>query len=232
MAKKSTTQKKAAAVVSKNEDIVELVDDNVANETTVNNVSQLSNETKETAVENTDNNNTMQRDNVNSEELLMRKAGRTLLVKSKSQLNVDTFNYSGLQSKVLSKNNTVFLTFDTVNNSVTAYNDLRKNRDLSVKFSYYRVFFTYDGYNDKTTYDDVKKQMVSYVEKSVGSKVVYYKLYVKNKALMGTGDMTLDSLDGMTKLISKSGSLKSFNMNGLTGTFYRYNKLDKQVKTN
>lgn len=163
----------------------------------------------------------------------VRKAGRTLLVKSASgnAINSSVFEgLEGLKSKSETKSSSsYFLTFDTVSNAVNAYRKLRaESSDYRVKYSYYRVFFTMNGLTESSDYNQVKQNLVDWVGKNTGASVLYCKLYRQETKYLGCGDFTLDTLDGMNALLSKDGGLKEFTIESLSGTFYRYNgKKDK-----
>jgi len=163
----------------------------------------------------------------------VRKAGRTLLVKSVSGSSIDSSVFTSLTGLVSSSetksSSSYFLTFDNVTNSVNAFRKLRTDSaDYKVKFSYYRVFFTVNGLTDSSDYNQVKQDIVTYVGDKTKSSVLYCKLYRKDEKYLGCGDFTIDTIDGMNTLLAKDGGLKEFTVGQLTGTFYRYNgKKDK-----
>jgi len=147
----------------------------------------------------------------------VRKAGRTILVKTISGNSIDSSVFdslTGLVSQSETKSSSsYFLTFDNVTNSVNAFRKLRTDStDYKVKFSYYRVFFTVNGLTDSSDYNQVKQDIVTWV----GDKT------------KSSGDFTIDTIDGMNTLLAKEGGLKEFTVGQLSGTFYRYNgKKDK-----
>jgi hypothetical protein len=156
----------------------------------------------------------------------VRKAGRTLLVRGTQSFD----NLVGLQNSTETKTtNSFFLTFDTVENALTAYNQLRSDSNVQVKFSYYRVFFTMEGLSDVSDYSQVKNGLVQWVESNASTQVLYCKLYRKDSKYIGCGDFTIDTLSGLNKLLSKDGGLKQFTFNNLSGTFYRYNNKTQPV---
>jgi hypothetical protein len=176
-----------------------------------------------------------------SEKKSVRKAGRTLLVKTVSGNSIESAVFDslvGLLSHAETKSSSsYFLTFDNVTNSLNAFNKLKADSsDYKVKFSYYRVFFTVNGLTDSSDYNDVKHDIVSYVGNKTQSSVLYCKLYRKDNKYIGCGDFTIDTIDGMNTLLSKDGGLKDFTINQLTGTFYRYNgkkdKSQQQLESN
>lgn len=163
----------------------------------------------------------------------VRKAGRTLLVKSVSgnAINSSVFEgLEGLKNKSETKStSSYFLTFDTVLNAINAYRKLRsESSDYRVKYSYYRIFFTMNGLTESSDYNQVKKDLVEWVDKNTGASVLFCKLYRQETKYLGCGDFTIDTLDGMNTLLSKEGGFKEFTIGSLSGTFYRYNgKKDK-----
>ena len=157
----------------------------------------------------------------------VRKAGRTLLVKSASNHAIDPiiFDYlEGLITRSETKStNTYFLTFDNVSNAAKAFNKFRIDSTIRVKFSYYRIFFTIDGLTESTDYNQVKKEFIEYVDKKTDSSVLYCKFYRKNNKFIGCGDFTIDTLTGMNTLLAKNSSNKEYSFGSFKGIFYRYN---------
>jgi hypothetical protein len=165
----------------------------------------------------------------------IRKAGRTLLIKSSpgSTINSSQFDsLEGLTNKAETKSSgSFFLTFDNVTNAVSAFSKLRAEASTyRVKFSYYRIFFTMDGLTDLTDYNQIKKELCAHVENQTGSNVLYCKFYCKDKKYLGCGDFTIDTLSGMNKLLAKENNNKEYSFGSYKGTFYRYN--GKKDKTN
>ena len=176
-------------------------------------------------------NNGMQR------KKFIRKAGRTLLIlfndSSLTPSNYEgQFNFEGLLI-TSTKNNGLFLTFDNTTNSVNAYKTIRSEHpDWRVKFSYYRVFFTLVGLSNNNDYNSVKQALSKFVSDNTNSNVLYCKFYRKENNLLGCGDLTIDTLDGMNKLLSKDNGLKEFKFDSFSGTFYRFNdKHDNRQQT-
>lgn len=170
----------------------------------------------------------------------VRKAGRTILVKSVSGASIDASIFNQLTGMVSSSetksSSSYFLTFDNVTNAVNAFRKLRTDStDFKVKFSYYRVFFTINGLTDSSDYNQVKQSITDYITDKTTSSVLYCKLYRKDDKYLGCGDFTIDTIDGMNTLLAKEGGLKEFTIGQLTGTFYRYNgkkdKSDQQAQT-
>ena len=164
----------------------------------------------------------------------VKKAGRTLLVKSASGSAIDGSVFDsleGLTNKTETKStNSFFLTFDNVGNAVKAFRKLRADSiTYRVKFSYYRIFFTMDGLTDSTDYNQVKKELMDYVSKQTVSSVLYCKFYRKDNKFIGCGDFTIDTITGMNTLLAKDGSNKEYSFGSFKGTFYRYN--GKKEKT-
>jgi len=160
-----------------------------------------------------------------------RKAGRTLLLKNPNGTNVSYDTLEGLQHKSETKTtNSVFLTFDTVENSLKAYNQLRTEQsDTRVKFSYYRLFFTIEGLTDTTDYATVKQELTKWVESKTSTNMLYCKLYRKDSKYIGCGDFTVDTLNGMNTLLNKEDGLKEFSFGSFKGTFYRFNNTKKEI---
>lgn len=152
------------------------------------------------------------------------RPGRTLLVKSSNDMSTVFSSLSGLQDKAETKtSNSVFLTFDTPANATIALKQLETHTNVTVKYSYYRVFFTMTGLTDTSDYNTVKKDLTDYVVSKTGGSVLYCKLYRKGDKYLGCGDFTLDTIASMNTLLSKETNLKNYSINGLSGAFYRYN---------
>jgi hypothetical protein len=163
----------------------------------------------------------------------MRKAGKTLLIKSFHGNILDETLFQeldGLEKKnIINDGKSVFLTFDTPQNALASLKALKeKSNELRIKFSYYKVFFTIDGLTDQSDYNTVKKNIMDYISNNVNANVLYCKLYCKNNKYIGCGDLTVDTLDGMIKLLSKENGLKDFKLDSYSGCFYKYN--DKKIK--
>jgi hypothetical protein len=162
----------------------------------------------------------------------VRKAGRTVLVNSSSLGPYVGGDLVGLQTHTVKENN-LFLTFDTIQNAVSAFKKLRTDhRDWRVKFSYYKVFFTMVGLSNTTDYNATKQSLVDYVSSKSGSNVLYCKFYRKDNNFLGCGDLTVDTIDGMNYLLQKDDGCKEFNFDGLSGTFYRYRANNKDNSSN
>jgi len=160
------------------------------------------------------------------------KPGRTLLVSSSmnAQLNESSLkNLSGLTSSFSTKNGSYFLTFDTIDNSLENYRKLRTDQpNLKVKFSRYQIYFKINGLTEKSDYTAVKQELSAFVESKSGGNVLYFKLYRKGDKFLGCGDLTVDTKDAMDKLLDKDGELKNYTVGSYNGTFFRFNKDNKQ----
>lgn len=170
---------------------------------------------------------------VDAEDKTTKKAGRTLLVKALPEKNFNSSFFetlSGLINKSETKTtNSYFLTFDTINNAVSAYNSLSKQPNCLVKYSYYRIYFTIEGLNDNTDYNDFKQKFGNYINTNAKTEMLYCKLYRKQGKFIGCGDFTVDTMDGMNKLLSKENGLKTYVLDNYKGNFYRFNTNKKKT---
>ena len=171
-------------------------------------------------------------DNQTSQLKPTQKAGRTLLLKSFNGTNVDSTvleQLTGLVSTTQTKTSqSYFLTFDTIDNAFDALKTLRSaSPDYKVKFSYYRSFFTISGLNSSDDYNQVKEDFKKYISENTGANVLFCKFYQKNNEYIGCGDLTVDTLESMNKLLSKEDGIKEYSFGSFKGTFYRYNKKEK-----
>ena len=170
---------------------------------------------------------------------IVKKPGRTLLIKLINDTTTFddslTENLTGLLNKTnLSNNNTLFLTFDTNDNSLSALKILRPKsfNKFHVKFSYYKLFFTINGLTDKSDYNESKKNLIDFISKDINIQVLYCKFYYKENKYLGCGDLTVDTLEGMNKLLLKDGGMKEITFNSLSVVFYRFNNKKKRRKLN
>ncbi len=160
-----------------------------------------------------------------------RKTGRTLLVIPSYNSSIDetlVSSLTGVESSFTTKSNSLFITFDSIENSLSAFNKIRQDyKHLKVKFSYYKLYFKVNGLTDSTDYSTAKNLLISHLEKEANCNVVYFKFYLgkTGNKFIGCGDFTVDTKESMDKLISKDSPLKNFVLEDLSGTFYRYNKL-------
>lgn len=161
----------------------------------------------------------------------LKKAGRTLVVKTKSgnleeSLMKQLSSLDGLQTHSVSESKVVFLTFDTLEHSKDAMKVLRKDHgdSLRTKYSHYKVFFKLEGMSVEASYDEVKTLHKQWVETNTNSDVLYYKLYRKDGSFLSCGDLTVDTKEALDMLLSPDKH-KTFTLgSGLSGTFYRYRK--------
>jgi hypothetical protein len=179
---------------------------------------------------------TSENDNIlNKNRKVVRKIGRTILVKVLN--DISTFDIKildeleGLINKTdFNNNKTLFLTFDTNDNSFNALKKLRINSygKYLVRFSYYKLFFTIIGLTDKSDYNTVKKGLIEFINKNSNIQVLYCKFYCKDHKYLGCGDLTVDTLEGMNKLLSKTDGFKEFTFDNLSGIFYKFNNKKKE----
>ena len=155
---------------------------------------------------------------------MVRKPGRTLVVKSDQHISTDGF--TGLESTVQTTNGSQFFVFDTIDNSTASFK-LLKDANFKVRFAHYRLFFTMTGLDDSVNYNDLKTQHVNWIVSNSDAGVLYYKQYRKSGKFLGCGDFTIDTKLSMDKLLDKEG-LKNYVCDKYTGTFYRYNKRNDQ----
>ena len=68
-----------------------------------------------------------------------------------------------------------------------------------------------NGLSDQSDYNSIKKSHIDYITEQTGTEVLYYKLYKKDKdSYLGCGDLTIDTKDGMDKLLQEE-SLKEYS---------------------
>lgn len=160
----------------------------------------------------------------NMNKKVIRKIGRTIIVKTNSDFS--SKDLSGLKSHTPVSNGKHFLVFDSLENSKNAFKTLKSNSSLSVRYAYYRIYFTMSNLDETSDYSTLKKDHIEWLTKTCDANVLFYKLYKKDDKLIGCGDFTIDTKEDMDKLISKEG-IKTYTFGNHTGTFYRYNKKDE-----
>jgi hypothetical protein len=150
---------------------------------------------------------------------IVRKAGRTILIKSHEPVSTDSLE--GLVNSIQTNNGNNFLVFDTVENSKLAFKSLKQN--YKVKFAHYRVFFTMSGLEDTNDYNQLKKNHIDWITANSNADVLYYKQYKKDNHYLGCGDFTIDTKESLDILLNKDGH-KTYSFDKYNGTYYRYNK--------
>ena len=150
-----------------------------------------------------------------NEQRPRRKAGRTLLV---SNENTDELSFEGLKDTHKTDSGSRFLVFDTVDSARSAYKTLREN-GVRTKYCYYKVFFRLKDIElENMQYDSLKEQVISLANSIDDTNVLYFKFYTRNKTLMGSGDLTVDTKLGLDNLVSS----KELNFNNGNACFYRF----------
>ena len=161
-----------------------------------------------------------------SQNKIIRKAGRTLVIKSETDIPID--GLTGLVSNVKSNESTYFLLFDTIENSKEAFKIL-KTASFKVRYAYYRIFFTMSGLSDEESYNNLKEQHIKWITANTDGQVLYYKQYRNGGKFLGCGDFTIDTKESMDKLLDKDG-LKNYAFDSYTGINYRYNKKNDKTQ--
>ena len=150
-----------------------------------------------------------------NEQRPRRKAGRTLLV---SNEHTDELSFDGLKDTHTTDSGSRFLVFDTVDNARSAYKSLREN-GVKTKYCYYKVFFRLrDVELENVEYDSLKEEVTTLANSVEDTNVLYFKFYTKNKALMGSGDLTVDTKLGLDNLVSQ----KELTFSKGSASFYRF----------
>lgn len=151
----------------------------------------------------------------NKEERPRRKAGRTLLVSTE---NNDDLSFTGQTDTHTTNSGSRFLVFDTVDNAGSAYKTLREN-GVRTKYCYYKIFFRLkDVELENVEYDTLKEEVTSLANSLDDVNVLYFKFYTKNKTLMGSGDLTVDTKVGLDNLVSN----KELTFSKGAVSFYRF----------
>lgn len=159
-----------------------------------------------------------------ADKKMIKRPGKTLIVKTDQEFSTDKL--VGLVQHNSVADNKHFLVFDNVENSKKAFKIIKSDYNLSVRYAYYKLYFTITGINDTSDYSLIKKNHMAWLT-NLGTNVLYYKLYKKDDKLIGCGDFTIDSKEDMDKLIGDNGC-KTFLFDTYSGSFYRYTKKDSK----
>jgi hypothetical protein len=162
-----------------------------------------------------------------------KKAGRTLCINNDNMLLdisvFDNMDLNGLLSKTKTINNkTIFLVFDNIQNALTSLKIL-KSKNFRVRFSYYKLFFTFTNYPENFDYNEFKNAICSFVTNKIPTNILYCKLYCKNNNFLSCGDLTVDTLDDMISILSKESDIKDFKFDNFSGSFYKFNSKKKNI---
>ena len=207
----------------------EISDNNISDNDMSDNSLSENKISEDKILENNKYNNSYKMDNYYNKTKL-KKISRTILIKSIVPLELILFdNLEGITKVYPAKNNNlIFLTFDNINNSLNAFKLLKKNKDLYIKFSYYKIFFTINGLNSTTNYNEIKKDLIDYLTDKVNNiNILYCKFYYKNNKYLGCGDFTIDTFESLISILSKEQQNKEFSFKSYSGIFYKFT--DKKI---
>lgn len=157
-----------------------------------------------------------------------RKAGRTLLISSDY---TDELTNTGILTDKVHKTEggSRFVVFDTTENARSAFRDLRNN-GVRVKYSYYKVFFRLADVDLSNVEYDTLKDSVKEMISTLGNdqiNILYFKFYTKNSTLMGSGDLTVDTKEGLDILVNNN----EYDFSKGKVSFFRY-RVRKQDEEN
>ena len=110
-----------------------------------------------------------------------KRVGRTLLVSG----SFDKDELSGLTNVHKTENGSFFLVFDNLENAKDSFFKL-KEKNVKVKYSYYKVFFRLRDVNlENREYDELKNSVKSMLAEKYDANVLYFKFYTKNNKIIG-----------------------------------------------
>lgn len=151
-----------------------------------------------------------------TENKVTSKPGRTLLVKPNSDDFDDTLfqKLTGLSGDPhkSEKTNSWFLTFDTFENSESAFKVLSEMTNLRVKYALYKIYCKFENLTDGNDYNDVKNMHTNLIENEDEGKVLYYKLYRKNDKYLGCGELTVDTKKTFDHLLNSEDGMKQLSL--------------------
>lgn len=158
-----------------------------------------------------------------------RKAGRTLLISSEY---TNELTNTGIVTEKIHKTEggSRFVVFDTTENARSAFRSLR-SEGVRVKYSYYKVFFRLSDVDLEGIEYDALKESVKEMISSLGDgsiNVLYFKFYTKNSTLMGSGDLTVDTKEGLDLLVNDNEHC--FSKGKISFFRYRVRKQDENTE--
>jgi len=143
-----------------------------------------------------------------------RKPGKTLLVSNEYK---DEINLDGLDNIHETSSGSRFLVFNSTDNARDAYEFLRE-KGVKTKYSYYKVFLRLKDINLDVDYDELKNDLLELSSKLNNVNILYLKFYTKDKKLMGSGDLTVDTKEGLDELVK----MKDMEFKEGSISFYRF----------
>lgn len=144
------------------------------------------------------------------------KIGRTLLISNKSSEDIKE---DGIVSTHVTANGSKFVVFDSKENSQKAHASL-KEKGIQIKYAYYKLFFRLNDVNlNDSNYDDLKVNIINSIQKKFNTNVVYFKFYTKNKTLLGSGDLTIDTKESLDEILNEQ-EIEIDNIGNIM--FYRF----------
>lgn len=146
------------------------------------------------------------------------KSGRTLIVGK----SLDDLNYNGLVNSFKTNSGFTFLTFKDVVTSKEAFNILLENNE-KVKYSYYKLFIRFNASNFKDNLLEAKETLKKKILEKINTDYLFIKIYTKNKSLIGSGEIILDTKQSLDDLINLK-SIKLDDNNSIN--FYKF-KINK-----
>jgi hypothetical protein len=156
----------------------------------------------------------MEENNETQVKINNRKPGRTLLVSNehKEELNLD-----GLDNIHETNSGSRFLVFNNTDSAREAYESLKDN-GVKTKYSYYKVFLRLKDIDLSQDYDELKNKLLDLLSNLENVNILYLKFYTKDKKLMGSGDLTVDTKEGLDELVK----MKDVEFNDGTVSFYKF----------
>jgi hypothetical protein len=153
----------------------------------------------------------------NKQRKQINKPGKTIIVKSKSDDDIDDSIFKNIENVTeitKSKDNkSVFIIFSNIKDSIKGLQKLRTDfKNYNSKYSYYRIYFTINDLEDSTDYNDLKKKFITHVESLCNSNILYCKFYKKDNKYINCGDFTIDTYEGLNKLLDKDNGIKEYTL--------------------
>jgi hypothetical protein len=132
-----------------------------------------------------------------------RRPSRTLLVNDSTKV-IDVSTFSGLVSNEKTSTNSIFLEFASIEDATNAFEKLKED-SVRVKYAYYKLFIKFTSPVKNLSYDSLKELSKNTLQTDINDiNVVYFKLYKKANELIGCGEVTVDRIGDVEKLIKRS----------------------------
>merc|ERR1712188_111508 len=156
-----------------------------------------------------------------------KRCGKTLLINNV----INKYTADGLINCYISNNGFTFLTFNDIECSTKAYNDLKNNNNNKVKYSFYKIFlrFKTEQLTNDYNFFTLREKIIKNINEKLNIDNINIKLYTKDKKIIGSGEIIVDTKDALDLLL-KERTLKLDDIIDLNFYKFKINKLNKEIE--